>query len=571
MRIALLSSSGVDLLRAPLLEELQTRGFEATIWTAGFGQYQQSILDPGSGLDEFCPDAIILYLDAADRFRALAEDPFAFTPKGRRRLAEDALTELQRLKDVLQQRLPGTQLLINTVFLPPRNTLLGLEYNTEHSMVDVTQIYNNGLRELASASCRVVDVAALMSFVGFAKWHDARLWCLARSRLSSTAARSLARRYAAVLASEHGGMRKCLVLDLDNVLWGGVVGEEGLRGIILGEEGTGLAFAEFQQELRLLQRKGFLLAVCSKNNPEDALAVIRDHPSMRLRESDFAALRIGWENKGTNIRALAQQLNLGLDALAFIDDSPVERTWVRRTLPEVLVPEWPTDPSDFVSALLELEMEAFEKVELTTDDRRRTAQYAEETLRRDAASAAGSLEEFYCSLRMVVSIGIVDPATLPRVAQLTQRTNQFNLTTQRYTEAEIEALTANPDARVFWIALKDCFGDSGIVGVLIVRRQENTTWNIDTFLLSCRVMGRTVERAFLGHVASMLHRLGARHLIGTYIPTSKNAPVATLYAELGFRSHGSDAQKWIMDLATQMIEVPAWFEVSPSEESHDVT
>jgi FkbH-like protein len=341
-------------------------------------------------------------------------------------------------------------------------------------------------------------------------------------------------------------------------LWGGLAGEDGLEGVKLGEQGAGLAFAEFQGELLNLYRKGFLLALCSKNNPQDALAIIRDHPSMRLREEHFAAMQINWEDKATNIRAIAEELNIGLDSLIFLDDNPAERAWVKQSIPEVLVPDWPTDPSEYKTKLLELSDRYLHKLKLTAEDKKRGETYQAQAERKKLVESAGSLEDFYRGLEMKAKIGLADSFSIPRIAQLTQKTNQFNVTTRRYSEAEIRAFSEDSNHSVWWLDLDDRFGPNGIVGVLILKRDSKQTWRIDTFLLSCRVMGRTVENAFL---ATVSREIGAQRLIGEYRSTPKNTPVKELYRTLGFQAaeQTPEAQFWEMDLAAGCLDVPAWF------------
>jgi len=565
LRIALLANCTIELLQRPLANALNERGFEADFWVGGFGQYRQAILDPDSALYDFAPDIVLLYLDGEDLFPEVLENPFDLDTDRRQQLARSRIDELEALTTHLGKRLPQATLLLNTVTIPPLNTLVGLEYNSDYSVRDVISGYNTGLARLAhrSPSVVVVDVESLVAWLGFARWRDPRLWYLARMRWSREAIQALAERYAATIAGRLGQMRKCLVLDLDNILWGGIVGEEGVAGIKLGEEGIGLAYVEFQMELLNLYRKGILLAICSKNNPADALEVLRSHPAMRLREEHFAAMRINWEDKATNLRAIAEELNIGLDSLVFVDDNPVERAWVREALPEVYVPEWPDDPSDFKTALLELEVSHFHKLAITEEDRRRGELYRAQAQRRKLQATATSLEDFYRSLEMRATIGVADSFTIPRIAQLTQKTNQFNLTTRRYTEAEITDLANSPESLVYWLELTDRFGSNGIVGVLILRALTKETWLVDTFLLSCRVMGRTVENAFLGFACDVLRAKGAKKLIGEYRPTAKNAPVADLYPRLGFRlvEQRQDSQLWELDLERQQVEIPEWFEI----------
>jgi FkbH-like protein len=569
VRVALLASCMIELIEKPLAAKLSERGINADFWIAGFGQYRQALIDPESECYRFAPDLVILYLDGEDLFAPLLEHPLGFNRQEREELAQRCAAEVAELIGQLKRRLPRASVFLNTAAVPPLNILGSLEYNSGFSVQDAATMYNDALPVIAreNPGVVVIDTAAMMDCLGYSNWHDTRLWHLARCRWSRQATSLLSRRYAAAIAASCGKMRKCIALDLDNTLWGGIVGEDGMEGLRLGEEGAGLAFREFQTELLNLQKQGVLLALCSKNNPEDALQVIRSHPAMRLREEHFAAMRINWEDKASNLRSLAEELNIGLDSIVFVDDSPVERTWVRESIPEVYVPDWPSDPSDYKDALLELAAEHFVKFAITVEDLNRGEQYHQRAKRTQAA-ATSSLEDFYRSLQMHATIAPASAATIPRIAQLTQKTNQFNLTTRRYTEADIVTFAAGPDSLVYSLELDDTFGRSGIVGVMILRRRTDDEWIIDTFLLSCRVMGRTVENAFLGYIVETLRRRGGRRLIGEFRPTAKNAPVAGLYRGSGFQMFQEDStgQLWELDLDQQTIAIPEWFKLSAAED-----
>jgi FkbH-like protein len=561
-RLALLSSCTVEFLREPLSAALKKYSIGTSIWIGGFGQYRQDILDPASGLYKHEPSVILFYLDGADLFQELLEHPFDNSSEARRELARNRAEQVAALCETLAEKLPRTTVLLNTVAVDPLNPFVGLEYNSDYGIQEPVAIYNAEISALARRlpTLTVVDVASLAASVGFQNWHDSRMWYLTRSRWSRTALQALAERYAAAISGSRGRNRKCVVVDLDNTLWGGVVGEEGLEGLTLGEDGIGRSYVEFQIELVNLQRKGVLLAICSKNNPEDALNVIRNHPAMRLREDHFAAMRINWEDKASNIQALADELNIGTDSFVFLDDSAVERSQVRQTLPEVLVPDWPADPSGYKTALLEISARHFYKVGMTAEDRRAGEVYRAQAERRKLETSATSLEEFYSTLGMRARIGRADAYTIPRIAQLTQKTNQFNLTTHRYSEADISSMSQDPDSAVWWLDLTDRFGPNGVVGVLILRRGRQDIWRIDTFLLSCRVMGRTVENAFLAVVAE---EMGATELIGEYRPTAKNVAVRELYRRLGFVALREEpgAEFWELKLTDGLLKTPAWFEI----------
>jgi FkbH-like protein len=570
LRLALLASSNLDLLEKPLTDRLVEKGFSPKIWNPGFNQYRQAILDPSSGLYQEKSKAILLFLDAADLFASCLAHPYNHSIEDIPAIVEAAQGDVSSLVGTIASRLPAATVFLNTLSSSDlTGTYHGLEYNSDFSFRQIVATYNARLREFArnSAHIVVVDVEALAEAAGAERWYDPRLWYLGRIRLSALAHGLLASEYASFIAARWGDVRKCIVLDLDNTLWGGIIGEDGMTGIQLGYEGIGFAFVDFQRELLNLQEKGILLAICSKNNSEDAYEVIRHHPAMVLREEHFVAAQINWNDKADNIREIARRVNIGVDSLVLIDDSPVERKRVREAVPEVAVPEWPQDPCDYKRALYRVAGEYFLKFDVTEDDRRRGEMYHAQTERERLAESAGNLEDFYRSLQMKLTIATVDYETLPRVSQLTQKTNQFNLTARRYTESELAAMSADIGCRVYCLKLEDRFGPNGIVSVLILRRQSAERWHIDTFLLSCRVIGRTVEEAFLGYAVRDLQKLGATCITGEYIPTAKNGMVANLYDKLGFTRTDSDEKrtKWALDLNQKSITAPEWFEITDHE------
>jgi FkbH-like protein len=568
LRVAMISNCSIELLEKLLEDALNQKNIPAELWIGGFGQYRQLILDLNSPLYSYAPNIVLLYLDGEDLFSELTSNPFDHDSNHSLTVAQSLINQLESLVQCLARQLPETTLLINTLIVPSLNTLVGLEYNSQFSLKDAIIEYNRSLAELARRylTTVVIDVDSFASWMGHENWVDPRLWYLARMRFSQEAAKNLAGHYAATIASRLGKIRKCLVVDLDNILWGGVIGEDGINGIRLGGDGIGHAFVEFQDELCNLYQKGILLAVCSKNNQEDVLDVFRHHPEMRLREEQFASLRINWNDKVTNIREIADELNIGLDSLVFIDDNPVERTWVSSALSEVFVPEWPEDPSYYKTALVKLEIDQFLKLNITREDLQRGEIYTAQAKRRALQTTSSSLEDFYKSLEMQLTIGRADSYSIPRIAQLTQKTNQFNLTTRRYTDAEITLLSQSVESIVYWVELDDRFGSSGIIGVMILRLSAEHTWIIDTFLLSCRAMGRTVENAMLGFVCQELHAIGATKLIGKYIPTPKNKPAVDVYKKMGFHlvEEYPDENHWELDLNRQKVQIPEWFVIKTS-------
>ena len=571
LSIALLSTSTLQFLAVELKRELKAWGWQPTIWQSGFNQYRQAIADPDSALYEARPEAVILHLDGEDLFADVLKDPFSYSDAALAEQVKAAANELEHWVLELQRNLPASLLVLSTISLPPVHALTGLEYHSAWNVTGLAFQFNAELGRIARAHANILvhDVAALVSDMGYRNWFDPRLWYLARSRLSSKACKACARSLCALLRAWKGRSKKCIALDLDGTLWGGIVGEDGPAGILVGEEGLGLAYADFQGELLNLSRKGVLLAICSKNNEADALEAIRTNLSMRLRENDFAALSVNWNDKATNLKELAAALNIGLDSFVFIDDNPVERSLVRATLPEVYVPEWPQDPSDYKAALLDLASEQFPRATLSHEDRKRTSLYRAQADRQALAAASESLEEYYRSLEMRAALGPADPTLFPRIAQLTQKTNQFNLTSRRYTESEIAGLASSPAALVSWLRVRDRFSDEGIVGVLIARQlNPASAWVIDTLLLSCRVIGRHLERALVACACTILRERGARVIIGEFAPTKKNAIASRVYPDLGFTllSESETLTRWQFPLDEQEIAVPDWISLEMHHE-----
>jgi FkbH-like protein len=400
--------------------------------------------------------------------------------------------------------------------------------------VAVTE-FVNGVRHLDAIASNVVTVDWdwHAQSIGWATLRDERLWYLGRMRLNLTGLAILAQMIAGHVGVVRGGARKVAVVDLDNTLWGGIVGEVGIEGLALGNEGVGLAFQDFQRELLKWHDSGILLALCSKNNPEDALEVLDKHPGGILRSEHFVAMRINWQDKAENLRAIARELNLSLDSFVFLDDNPVEREWVARALPEVLVPELPKDPVDRPSFLRGASY--IQRIDVTSTDRSRSRSYRAANLRAQTRANAASFEGFLDSLEQELEIARLNSGSLARAAQMCQRTNQFNLTTRRYTVGDLEHLMADRNASVFTVAVRDRFEDSGIAGLAILRYRGDRA-EIDTFLLSCRVLGRKIEEAFLAFLVESARQGGASFLIGHYVPTAKNKQVESFFPNHGFRT-----------------------------------
>ena len=368
--------------------------------------------------------------------------------------------------------------------------------------------------------------------VGRDRWESPAQWCTAKQHPAPEALPALVDAQMAHVRAVVGLTRKVLVCDLDNTLWGGVIGEDGLTGIRLGPGSPeGEAYSALQEYLLELKGRGLLLAVCSKNNPEDARLPFEQHPHMRLRLDDIAAFVASWDDKVEQIRRVAHALSLGTDSFVFLDDNPFERTWVRSQLPEVAAPEL-TTPFTYVRELDRHRY--FQTLTLSNEDQARTEMYRVEGARAVLRTQAASLDEFLEQLRMRATAVAITPANLARVTQLVNKTNQFNLTTMRYTEADIERIAGDPRgwARAFHLA--DRFGDHGLIGVLLCRAAEPDGWEIDTWLMSCRVLGRRMEHLMFDRLVEAARAHGIARVVGVYRPTAKNGQVADLLPRLGF-------------------------------------
>ncbi len=408
-----------------------------------------------------------------------------------------------------------------------------------------------------------VDILAVddqASRDGIRRWHDSALWHRSKQEVTPTAGPLYGDLVGRWVAAIQGRSFKCLVLDLDNTLWGGVIGDDGLEGIQIGQGSPlGEAYVAFQDYARELSRRGVILAVCSKNDEANAIEPFEKHPDMVLKFGDIASFVANWSNKADNIRSIARELNIGLDSLVFIDDNPFERDLVRQELPMVAVPELSDDPTGYPVALAAAGY--FEGLSVTTDDRERTVQYQGNKARDSLRTSVTDLPSYLRRLEMRLVWRHFDRIGLQRIVQLINKSNQFNLTTRRYTEEDVIAVMSDPDAFGLQLRLLDRFGDNGIIAIVIGLLRADTSRSanaqakdlyIDTWLMSCRVLGRQVEPATLNLIALEAAKLGARRVVGEYVPSKKNGMVRDHYARLGFtviQTDASDRSSSVLDLA----------------------
>lgn len=504
-------------------------GIRLNVFDADYDQIDAQVMAPDSELYRFAPQGVLLQMCTEKLQEAFYDRP----PEARASFAEDTYARIRQIWSRIGSRIPATVLQCNFPLID--DGVFGQFGNkTEQSFLfqqrKLNYLLMQGCQEAKNTF--LIDLDALQTALGRSTFADPKLYYVAKMPISLAALPAAAKLVVDVVRSLQGAVKKCLVLDLDNTLWGGVIGDDGLSGIQIGELGTGHAFSDFQKWLKELKNRGILLTVCSKNNEDTAKEPFEKHPEMVLRLEDFSMFVANWEDKARNIRTIQQALNIGMDSMVFLDDNPFERELVRTMIPEITVPELPEDPALYLQYLRGLDL--FETASYSREDAGRTEQYREKAQRAAFEAAFQSYDDYLEALQMRASAAAFDPFHYPRIAQLTQRSNQFNLRTVRYTEAEIEAL-AQDDSRIgLYFTLKDKFGDHGLISVVVLEKQPEDTLFISEWLMSCRVLKRGMEEFIVDKILSVAAQQGFRRVVGEYIPTPKNAMVKDLYEQLGF-------------------------------------
>ena len=527
LRCALLGSFVIDPLPPLIQDRLRGQGVATEWWVCAPGQFPQAILDLASPLYRFAPRIV---------FCAAAEDLFPHRPEAEPPRADESWSSLEEylaLIAALTERLPEVIVAVHRLYRSRASAAPLLEPKDPGSLPALIDRANVALNDLAAANPRVFILDPGGAPEGEALF-DPRFYYLARLRLGRAGMNALARIYSRFIGAALGIRRKVIAVDLDDTLWGGILGEQGLTGLVLDGDGPGRAFQDLQRVLLDHHGRGVLLSLCSKNDESLALEALDRHPGMLLRSRCFAAWRINWRDKASNLRELSEELGCGLDSFVFLDDSPHERELVRHQLPMVEVPELPGDLAlrpDFIAAL-----PWFDTLQVTDEDRRRGDLYRAESERNRLRSRATSLSEFLAGLKVRVTVRRAEELLLPRVAQLTQRTNQLNLTARRYSLSDLRRRLGDPHWRMYTAACADRIGDAGIVGAALVEITPSGFARLDTFLLSCRVIGRGIESAFLAGIAADLASSGLAWIEAEYIPTERNSICAGFLRDHGFLS-----------------------------------
>ncbi|WP_432515375.1 HAD-IIIC family phosphatase [Kineococcus sp. SYSU DK001] len=532
-RVAVLGSYTTTQLTQLLPLACARAGVDVEVHECGYGQFRTELLDPTSALHAFDPDVVVLAVDAgAVDLPARSDDPEA--------VVEAELARWTALWDRAREAF-GARVVQHGVVLPADVALGHLAARTPGARPAMLRRFAERLGEAAGSPAAqgvaVVDCERLASTVGKRTWTDARYVHAAKQSVALGCVPLLAQQTAAVIGAQLGRSRKCLVLDLDGTLWGGVLGELGPHGVEVGHGARGEAFSAFQRYVLELKDKGVVLAVSSKNDEQHVREVFEQNPDMLVRLDDVAVLKASWGDKPTALREIAATLGIGEDALVFVDDNPAEREAVRELVPDVDVVALPTDPAGYVAALAAYPF--FETDALTAEDAARTAQYRARAQAVAAREGAGTLEEYLASLDMRAEVHALGEDNVARVAQLLGKTNQFNLTTRRHSLADVRAMAADPAWTSLVVRVRDRFADHGVVAVLLARR-DGDVLDVDSWLMSCRVIGRTVEDEVFAVLVEAAQALGCTAVRGTYVPSAKNAQVAGLYERLGARPAGRD-------------------------------
>ncbi len=527
-----------------LVQAIRGMGYETAldidIWEAEYNQIERQVFDASSELYRFNPSVVIVFMSS---HKLLAD----YNKLNNSVLSDFAISKWDYIKNIftaVTENIKAEVIFYN--FTEIDDSVFGSYSNkTESSFLFQLRRLNYEMMCFAkdNAAFHLCDISSVQNIVGRRTIFQPSIYVNSEMVLSIDALPLVAQRTVDIISALNGRVNKCLIVDLDNTLWGGVIGDDGLENIQLGNLGIGKAFTEFQYWIKKLKNRGIIIAVCSKNNENIAKEPFEKHPDMVLKLDDIAVFIADWENKADNIHRIKSILNIGFDSMVFLDDNPFERNLVRENIPDICVPELPEDPADFLEYLYSLNL--FETISFSEEDKDRTKLYQKEALRTNAHEKFANEDDYLKSLNMISYIEAFNDFNKPRVAQLSQRSNQFNLRTVRYSEADIKLIAGSENHFNFAFTLEDKFGENGLICVVILKKEDNITLFIDTWFMSCRVLKRGMEDFVLNVIADFAKEKGFRTLKGEYIPTMKNEMVIDHYKNLCFEDAGSF---WILDL-----------------------
>lgn len=529
LRIALLGDSSTQFLKIALKGQGYENGFDLDIFEADFSQIERQVFDLSSDLYDFKPEFVIIYHST----NTLLQQYNKLEHTQKIILSNERLVLVDTLFNNLKENLEAKVLYFN--YNEIDDSIFGNYANkTEHSFLFQLRKLNFELMQYSQnqSDFHLIDLSTIQNLLGKNNFYQSQLYINAEVTINLDALPHVSYKIMKLIEALKSKIKKCLILDLDNTTWGGVIGDDGIDNIEVGNLGIGKAFVDFQHWVKKLKERGVIIAVCSKNTESIAKEPFEKHPDMVLKMDDISVFVANWENKADNIRYIQKVLNIGFDSMVFLDDNPFERNIVRENLPEVCVPELPEDPAEYLEFLYTLNL--FETISYSEADSYRTKQYQIEAKRVSIQKQFTNEDDFLKSLGMVSTILPFDTFNTPRVSQLSQRSNQFNLRSIRYSELEIERITKSEDFKTFTFTLEDKFGDNGLICVVILEKKENKRLFIDTWFMSCRVLKRGMEEFVLNTIVNFAVENDFSEIVGEYIPTSKNAIVEDHYKKLGF-------------------------------------
>lgn len=541
--LGIISSSTSDFLKASLTVTALRYGIKLNVYISDYNQITQLAYSKEKIFQNLKLDFILLYIDSKNLDSFVNFDT-KINPKKK---IDNFLKFIDSIVVNLNQKIGCDIILTN--FSQFSNLILGsYERQFEISKSWFVNNLNLKLNKLKYNFLHILDIDILSSKIGLNNWSDQKLWFMGKIPFNLNHVPIFSEYVLRIIGSRLGKSRRCLICDLDNTLWGGVIGDDGLDKILIGNgDPVSEAHLDLQKIILDIRNRGIALAICSKNNEENALLPFKKHPEMILKEEHFAIIQANWTDKATNIRHIAKSLSLGLESMVFIDDNPVEREQVRQELPEVAVPELPDDASQYSNILTEAGY--FESITFSNEDKIRAKTYEDNSKRHKLLKSSSNMEKFLKDLKMQISFKNFDKLGRPRISQLINKSNQFNLTTKRYTENEIEKLEKDKKYFNRQIRLKDKFGDNGMISVVICEKL-NSQWIIDTWLMSCRVLGRNVELATLYNLIDNAKKFNITELVGRYIPSKRNSLVKNHYKNLGFKlkNKKTNYETWTLDI-----------------------
>lgn len=533
LRLGLLGNGTQDFVAPALVASAARHGLALEVVKGEYDQVLQEAIEAHSAVNTFRPHAVLIAVD----YRALPWQPTPGDAGTAAANVEMAFNYVQSVRDAVHRN-SGALCIVQTLASPPESLFGSYDRRVPGTLLWLVEELNRRLvAALASSEDLLFDVAHVAALAGLDAWHSPAEWNMAKLPFASEFLPLYAEHMVRILAALRGRSRRCLILDLDNTVWGGVIGDDGLEGIRIAQgDAVGEAHLAVQRMALALRERGIVLAVSSKNTDEVARKPFQEHPEMLLREDHFAVFQANWQDKATNIKAIAEELALGLDAMVFLDDNPVERGLIRQILPQVAVPELDDDPASYARTLAAAGY--FETVVFSDEDRQRAALYQENARRITLQQQAGDVGAYLASLDMEIVFKPFDATGRSRIVQLINKSNQYNLTTRRYTEADVLAVESDPAQFSLQVRLIDRFGDNGMISVVICKPSAPDTWTLDTWLMSCRVLGRQVEDSVLCEILAQARQRGITRLVGEYIPTERNTMVHRHYQKLGFEQTG---------------------------------